>query len=82
MPCSRLRLSNNEVNQINQINQIIKTYVDDKTVHWLDIGHVFLNEDGTIKKELMPDCLHPNIPGYRVWAAAMAPTLGKLPCES
>lgn len=62
----------------NEINKIIKTYVDDKTVHWLDINHVFLNEDGTIKKDLMPDGLHPNIPGYRVWAEAMEPTIKKM----
>ncbi len=61
-----------------EINQIIKTYVDDKTVFWLDIGHVFLNEDGSTKKELMPDGLHPNIPGYRVWADAMEPTIKKM----
>ena len=61
-----------------EINQIIKTYVDDKTVFWLDIGHVFLNEDGSIKKDLMPDGLHPNIPGYRVWAEAMEPTIKKM----
>jgi len=66
----------------NEINKIIKTYVDDKTVYWLDIGHVFLNEDGTIKKELMPDGLHPNIPGYRVWAEAMEPTIKKMLGES
>ncbi len=61
----------------NEINEIIRTYVDDTTVHWLDIGHVFLNEDGTMKKELMPDGLHPNEAGYRVWADAMEPTLKK-----
>jgi beta-glucosidase len=65
-----------------EINQIIKTYVDDKTVFWLDIGHVFLNEDGTIKEDLMPDGLHPNIPGYRVWAEAMEPTIKKMLGES
>jgi lysophospholipase L1-like esterase len=26
----------------------------------------------------MPDALHPNLEGYRVWAEAMKPTLGKL----
>ena len=62
----------------NEINGILKTYVDNETVLWLDIGHVFLNEDGTINKELMPDGLHPNIPGYRVWAEAMEPTIKKL----
>lgn len=48
-----------------------------KTVHWLDIGPSFLNADGTLKRDLMPDALHPNPEGYRVWAVAMKPTARK-----
>lgn len=62
----------------NEINKIIQTYVDNRTVHWLDIGHVFLDEKGNIKKDLMPDGLHPNEEGYRVWGKAMEPTITKL----
>jgi beta-glucosidase len=62
----------------DEINKIIKTYVDDKTVHWLDIGHVFLDEKGNLKRDLMPDGLHPNEEGYRAWGKAMEPTLTKL----
>ena len=62
----------------DQINAIIKKYADDETVYWLDIGHVFLNEDGTLKREIMPDALHPNVEGYRVWAKAMEPTIRQL----
>ena len=61
-----------------QVNAILKTYADGITVHWLDIGQAFLNADGTLKRELMPDALHPNPDGYRVWAEAMKPTLRKL----
>jgi lysophospholipase L1-like esterase len=61
-----------------QINRIIKTYADGETVHWLDIGHVFLDEEGMMNRELMPDRLHPNEAGYRVWAKAMEPTIRKL----
>jgi len=39
---------------------------------------VFLNEDGTLKREIMPDALHPNVEGYRVWATAMEPTIRAL----
>ena len=39
---------------------------------------IFLNADGTMKRDLMPDALHPNPEGYRVWAEAMKPTLDKL----
>ena len=47
-------------------------------VHYLDIGKVFLQPDGSISKEIMPDKLHPNEKGYRLWAEAMEPTLAKL----
>ncbi len=62
----------------DEINAILRTYVDGKTVHWLDIGHVFLDGEGRMNRELMPDALHPNEEGYRVWAKAMEPTLRKL----
>lgn len=62
----------------NEINAILKTYADEKTVYWLDIGQTFLDEQGKLKRDLMPDALHPNIPGYRAWAMAMEPTLKKL----
>lgn len=60
-----------------EINKIIQSYVDNKTVHWLDIGHVFLDDKGNLKRDLMPDGLHPNPEGYRVWAEAMEPTIVK-----
>ena len=62
----------------DQINEIIRTYADKKTVYWLDIGHVFLDENGNLIKDLMPDGLHPNEKGYRSWAQAMEPMIKKL----
>ena len=60
-----------------EINRIIKTCVDNETVHWLDISHVFLDEKGKLNRELMPDGLHPNVAGYRAWGKAMEPTIQK-----
>ncbi len=60
-----------------EINKILRTYVDNKTVHWLDLGHEFLDDQGTLKTELMPDDLHPNLDGYRAWAEAMEPTISQ-----
>ncbi|MBI1337530.1 MAG: acetylglucosamine-6-sulfatase [Phycisphaera sp.] len=71
-PDDKGRLRNDE------INKIIQTYADNKTVYWLDIGHVFLDDQGTLKRDLMPDALHPNIPGYRAWGEAMEPMIVKL----
>jgi beta-glucosidase len=70
-PDDKGRLRNDE------INKIIRTYVDHKTVHWLDIGRVFLDGEGKMNRGLMPDALHPNEEGYRVWGRAMEPAIRK-----
>lgn len=61
-----------------EINQRIAALADGETVHYLNINHVFLDEDGTLPRELMPDLLHPNAAGYALWAEAMEPMLSKL----
>ncbi len=55
-----------------------RTLADNKSVFSLDVGHHFLNHDGTMRTTLMPDLLHPNGGGYEIWAKAMEPTLAKL----
>jgi len=72
IPTDRGRMRNEE------INKIIRTYADNEIVHWLDIGHVFLDEKGGLIKELMPDGLHPGEKGFHAWAEAMEPTIKKL----
>jgi len=59
-------------------NQILKNMADDQRVFFLDINAEFLDDDGTLPKDLMPDLLHPNEKGYEIWAAAMEPTIKKL----
>lgn len=61
------------------INKIIQGYAaDDDKIHWLDLTATFLDNDGTLPKEIMPDFLHPRAKGYQMWAEAMEPTLKKL----
>lgn len=62
----------------DQINEIIRTYADNETVYWLDLADVFLDEQGNLNRDLMPDRLHPSVAGYQAWAKAMEPTLSKL----
>jgi lysophospholipase L1-like esterase len=61
-----------------EINRILQTYVDNETVHWLDLSHVFLDDQENLKMDLMPDGLHPNLDGYWAWAEAMEPTISRL----
>jgi beta-glucosidase len=63
--------------KVDAINAIIKSYGDQRTVY-LDIGQAFLDSNGEIPKDIMPDGLHPNQHGYDLWYEAMWPTLEKL----
>ena len=49
-----------------------------KTVKFLDISEKFLQPDGTILKEIMPDFLHLSEKGYQIWADAIKEPLADL----
>jgi lysophospholipase L1-like esterase len=60
---------------VKEINKIIAKFDDGKSVRYLDIGDKFLDKDGTLPKDIMPDALHPNAKGYQIWADAVMPTV-------
>jgi N-acetylglucosamine-6-sulfatase len=60
------------------INQIIRRFADGQHIHYLDIGRVFLEADGSLSPEVMPDALHLSEEGYRRWAEAIEPKLKEL----
>jgi lysophospholipase L1-like esterase len=64
--------------QIALINTVIAKLADGKMVRYLDIGTKFLEADGVLSKNVVPDLLHPNDRGYRIWAEAMEPTLAEM----
>lgn len=65
--------------RIKDINERISKLDDGgKHVKYLDIGKNFLDEDGTLPKEIMPDFLHLSPKGYRIWADSIEPTLWNL----
>jgi beta-glucosidase len=65
--------------QVNaKANQIIAKLADDKNVFYLDIGAKFLDKDGKLPRDIMPDLLHPNAKGYQIWAEAIEPSVKKL----
>jgi lysophospholipase L1-like esterase len=62
-------------------NEIIKELADGEHVHFLDINDKFLDKDGKLPKDVMPDLLHPNVKGYEIWAEAVEPTIARLMAE-
>ena len=67
------RIQNEKVNKIISRYNYLYPFLT-----YLDIGKVFLNDDGTVNKDLLHDYLHPNAAGYEVWAKTMEPTIEKL----
>ena len=62
--------------EITQVNQALQaTYKDVKNVMYFPIGHHFLEDDGSISKEIMPDQLHLSEAGYQRWSDAVVPTI-------
>ena len=57
---------------IKDINSKLAKLADNKQVFFLDIGDKFLTPDGTLTPEIMPDGLHPNLKGYKIWADAIS----------
>jgi lysophospholipase L1-like esterase len=67
-----LRLHNDKV------NAMLPQLADGERVSFLDMNAAFLETDGRLSKEIMPDLLHPNDKGYRIWQREMQPALDRL----
>ena len=64
--------------KIAQVNAIIAKLDDGKHVFFLDIGGKFLQPDGSLTKEIMPDFLHLSVKGYQIWGDAISAKLAEL----
>lgn len=59
-------------------NAIVAKLADDKQIYFLDIGPKFLEADGTLTREIMPDLLHLSPKGYDIWGSAIDAKVGEL----
>lgn len=73
-PRGRSPMDHGRLNNI-AINQQIQRFADGERVVYKDIGGVFLEANGHLPEEIMPDALHLNEKGYRLWAEAIEPSL-------
>jgi arylsulfatase A-like enzyme/lysophospholipase L1-like esterase len=71
-PLDAMRLNN------IAINERIARFADGDRVQFVEIGDQFLEADGSISKEIMPDQLHLSKTGYERWAKALEPKLQEL----
>ena len=64
--------------RVDAINAQISRFDDGQAIRYLDIGHVFLDGQGEIPKDIMGDALHPTAKGYELWYDAMSPLLDEM----
>jgi lysophospholipase L1-like esterase len=63
---------------LERASEIVSKLADNKHIFYCDVNHVFLNMDGSINHDMMPDWLHPSLAGAKAWAQAMEPLLSEL----
>ena len=61
--------------KIKAVNEIIAKLGDGKKVIYIDFGDKFLDAEGNLPVEIMPDFLHPSLKGYQIWADAIQPII-------
>jgi lysophospholipase L1-like esterase len=61
-----------------QVNQVLANSDDGKNVFFIDLGSRFVDAKGRIPRDLMPDFLHMNEAGYKIWAEALQEKLAEL----
>jgi lysophospholipase L1-like esterase len=64
--------------KVAEINAIITSLDDGKTVFYKDIGKEFLDQDGGLSGDIMPDYLHLSAKGYDIWGKAIKADIEKL----
>jgi beta-glucosidase len=74
----RARTFSPQRGRLLEVNQALAKLDDGSHVFYLDFGSQFIENDGSISKNIMPDALHPNAAGYKIWANAIEPKLKEL----
>jgi lysophospholipase L1-like esterase len=64
--------------KVGEINAIISKLDDGKTVFYKDIGKEFLDQNGGLSGEIMPDYLHLSAKGYDIWGKAIKGDIERL----
>jgi beta-glucosidase len=73
----------NHRNNINKATNSLISKIPEKNpnIHYIDIGHIYLDAGGKLKKELMPDYLHPNPKRHLLMFEALKDEIERLVIE-
>ena len=63
---------------ITQINDRLAKLADGSRIRFLNVNAQFTNDQGMLLPGMLPDGLHPAVPGYQVWADGLKPILREL----
>lgn len=64
--------------QVHALNQAIAELANEEKVSVFDVNHLFLEDDGTIAMETMPDFLHLSSKSYERWSQLLLPEIKRL----
>jgi beta-glucosidase len=64
--------------KLKTVNEGLAKLDDGNKTRYLDIGNKFLDAEGNLPADIMPDALHPNAKGYVIWADAIQPLLDEM----
>ena len=64
--------------ELIELNKLLAKLDSRPFITFKDIGSVFLNDQGKLTRDIMPDLLHPGEEGYRRWAEAIEPEISKI----
>jgi hypothetical protein len=56
---------------VAEVNRKLQLLDDGKHVRFVDLGAQFLDPNGNIPADLMPDKVHPSAKGYAIWARSL-----------
>jgi len=60
------------------VNELIAKKAWPAFVTYQNVNKAFLDSEGKMSASVMPDALHPNAAGYKIWGDEIKPTLAKL----
>jgi lysophospholipase L1-like esterase len=64
--------------KIANTNGLLSKFEDGKNIFYKDIGKVFLDADGGLSGEIMPDYLHLSSKGYDLWGNAIKQDIARI----